>query len=357
MAVMTALALVLTLGSGVALAAGTTRYVAPGGSDTTNCASAAHPCKTIQYAVGQAAAGNTISLAKGTYTEAGQIVIGKNLSIVGKNRANTIIRPAQDTSPAYYDDSSAWILVNAGVTFNLRGVTLNGNGRLIANAIISHGLGIIEGDNFTNIAYNQSGPDYSGAGIALYGANMTVRNNLFSDIGREGVFAAFFSVATITGNDYAGKGDGNWLDYAIEIGHNSTATITGNTISADTGVATVDGSTSAGIIVHSYYDVTGVSSGATITGNWITDNTDGIAVGILADDASVVVAHWNDLSGNSRYGAMTTSTSTTVDATCNWWGSASGPGPVGPGTGTGVSAGVTFHPWLASSNLHRGKCH
>jgi hypothetical protein len=44
-----------------------------------------------------------------------------------------------------------------------------------------------------------------------------------------------------------------------------------------------------------------------------------------------------------------------VDATCNWWGAANGPGPVGPGSGDKVTTGVTFISWLKSTNLN-GKC-
>ncbi|HKR00345.1 MAG TPA: thrombospondin type 3 repeat-containing protein [Pyrinomonadaceae bacterium] len=40
---------------------------------------------------------------------------------------------------------------------------------------------------------------------------------------------------------------------------------------------------------------------------------------------------------------------TPVNGTCNWWGSASGPGPVGPGTGAKVSPNVNYTPWLTSS--------
>ena len=311
------------------------------------------PCKTpaystIQAAVSAAPAGATISVCPGTYTEVGQIVIARNLTIKGSKA--TIVRPAQSTSASYYEDSSAWILVNPGVTFNLSGVTLNGNGRSITNAIISHGFGKIENNSFTNIEYNQSGPDYSGAGIALYGAQMTVRNNHFTDIGREGIFVAFFSTATITGNVYTGKGDGNWLDYGIEVSHNSTAVISGNTITASTGVATVDGSQSAGISVHSDYDLSGTTSGATITNNVITGNTDGINVGETVDDVSVVTAHRNNLANDAGYGVV--SSAATVNATCNWWGSASGPSGVGPGTGSAVSAHVTFSPWLMKSHLN-----
>lgn len=315
-----------------------------------NVSTTAYP--TVQAAVADSSC-STIKVAPGTHTEAGQIVINRNLSIVGANKNTTIIRTSTDTTGAYLDDSSAWILVNSGFTFNLSGVTLNGGGMKITNAILSHGSGTIDGNIIKNIAFEQSGPAYNGAGIALYGANMKVSNNDFSDIGREGVFTALSSTATIKDNTYTGKGTGNWLDYAFEVGHNSTASITGNTVSANTGVATVDGSTSAGILVSTYYDVTGTASGATITKNTITGNTEGIAVGASPTDASVVVAHNNDVSGNSTNGVS--STNAHVNATCNWWGAANGPSSVGSGSGDHVTANVTFSPWLKTSNLN-GSC-
>ncbi len=320
------------------ITAASTLYVAPSGSGGGSCSTPAY--NTIQAAVAAATAGDTVFVCPGTYVETGQIVIGKNLSIAGADKATTIIKPAQDTSAAYKDDSSAWILVDAGVTFGLSGVTLDGTGRLVTNAIISHGHGLINGNIFTNIAYNESGPDYSGAGIALYGSDMTVSDNVFGAIGREGVFAAFQSAATITGNVYTGKGAGNWLDYGIEVGRSSTAVISGNTITGNTGVATADGSTSAGVLVSSYFDGSGPTSGATITGNTITGNTDGIEVGFDQADVAAVSAHHNVLSGNV-HGVL--STHPTVDATDNWWGCNLGPGTSGC---AGVSGNVTFNPWL-----------
>lgn len=50
------------------LQAGTTRYVAASGTDSGNCTSPASPCRSIQYAVNQAAAGDRILVASGTYT-------------------------------------------------------------------------------------------------------------------------------------------------------------------------------------------------------------------------------------------------------------------------------------------------
>src|SRR5947208_12488649 len=69
------LAVALTLILGLMLfnlgasAAGTNRYVANGGSDTTDCSSSSTPCATIQYAVSQSSANDTINVMAGTYTE------------------------------------------------------------------------------------------------------------------------------------------------------------------------------------------------------------------------------------------------------------------------------------------------
>src|SRR2546426_2826241 len=61
---------------------GTTRYVSPGGSDTANdCTNKQKPCRHVQYAVGVASAGDTISLDTGTYVE--QVTIGINLTLTG----------------------------------------------------------------------------------------------------------------------------------------------------------------------------------------------------------------------------------------------------------------------------------
>ncbi len=46
----------------------------------------------------------------------------------------------------------------------------------------------------------------------------------------------------------------------------------------------------------------------------------------------------------------------TADASCNWWGAASGPGgPGGAGTGDGIGTGVGFSSWLTTNNLN-GTC-
>ncbi|MGC1375859.1 MAG: choice-of-anchor Q domain-containing protein, partial [Anaerolineales bacterium] len=51
------------------------RYVAPGGVDAGSCNNLATPCATINYALSQAASGNTVYVAQGTYTGSGAEVV------------------------------------------------------------------------------------------------------------------------------------------------------------------------------------------------------------------------------------------------------------------------------------------
>ena len=52
---------------------------------------------TIQAAISAAVDGDIINVAAGTYAEVGQIVINKDLSIVGENKLTTIINPTANT--------------------------------------------------------------------------------------------------------------------------------------------------------------------------------------------------------------------------------------------------------------------
>ena len=98
-----------------------------------------------------------------------------------------------------------------------------------------------------------AGSDSNGVGAGA--ASLTVTNSTFENIGRIGILVkGDASTATITGNTYTGKGDGDWLDYGIEFGAGGTGTVTGNTITGATGVASTDSSTSAGIQVTNALD-------------------------------------------------------------------------------------------------------
>jgi len=323
---------------------GTTHYVATTGLNS-NDGTSAHPWQTIQYAVTTAAAGDTINVAAGIYIEVGQLHITNNLTIVGADKANTIIKPAQDTGNS--GDARGWFLVNAGTTFKLSNVTLDGTGHLVYMGLYYWGNGTVVNCNITNIKYNES-TDYDGRGIIIKG-NVDVSNSTFTAMGRIGV-QYYGGSGTASNNTFVGKGDGDWLDYAFDIGNGAIVTIDHNTVSGNTGVALSDSSSSAAVVVDTYF---GLGTTATITNNNLNNNTIGIAVGINGADASHVTAHNNNLAGNTD-GVANFGTLNLVDATNNWWNSNTGPTCTSNagGKGDAVSDNVTYTPWLTlpSSN-------
>jgi parallel beta-helix repeat protein len=72
-------ALVGLTGSAAAAAPNATRYVSTSGTDTGDCITS--PCRTIGYAVAQATARDTVSVASGTYDES--VTVTEQLSLVG----------------------------------------------------------------------------------------------------------------------------------------------------------------------------------------------------------------------------------------------------------------------------------
>ena len=319
-------------------------------SATTTCVAVTDTtCNSIQSAIAAATDGDTINVAAGTYTEVGQIIIGKNLSIVGADKNTTIIKPSANTS-GVSDDTAAWILVQSGKEFNLSNVTLDGDSptRLVNWGLTTYGTGIIDNVIVKNIKY----ATYAGRGIVIFG-NIIISNSRFENIQRIGVHVRgaysgpAIGSATITNSTFVGKGNGDFLDYGIEVGAGASATITGNTISGARGIAATDGSDSAGILVTDYY---GTGTTATVTGNVITNNSTGLYVGYSNTDASVVTASQNSFSGNT-YAVQ--STNPTVNAANNWWGAVSGPtnATTSPtGTGDGITDNILFTPWYIDSS-------
>jgi len=270
----------------------------------------------INSAITSASTGDTIELAAGVFSEGPQIHLTDKLTIDGQGCGSTIIKPTADTATS--GDARGWFLVDDGVEFHLSDVKLDGSGYKIYQAIRHKGFGTIDHVCFDEIKYDESGPTYGGVAIAAFGSSGSV-NTLgctFEEIGRVGILQ--WISGTISGNTYTGKDTGNWLDYFVDT-QGAVVTIDNNDMTKCTGVASVDGSTSAGILVTTL-NVNGAD--VTITNNDIFGCTTGIAVGYDSSDTSTVVANYNNIVGND-YGVD--STAPLVDATCNWWGNAYGP--------------------------------
>jgi Pectate lyase superfamily protein len=306
---------------------------------------------TIQGAIAASTSGDTIQVAAGTYVESGQIVIDKNLTIIGADKATTIIQTDQSTGSG--GNAGGWFLVNAGFTFNISNLTIDGTGFDVRQAIRS--LGDLNVDNcaFENIAY----PGYLGWGVVMF-ANGTVNNSQFTNIGRIGINAAGDNTRTvsITNNTYTGKGAGDYLDYGIVVNYGATATISGNTISNIYGVAVSDGSTSAATMITTGF---GAGTNVTYTGNTIFDASYGVAVGgNIANGNPTVTLSGNSITNISDYAVESYVTDGTnypqIVATENWWGNITGPlqATTNPtGLGVEVSDRVSYRPWFVDASM------
>lgn len=367
----------------IAQACPTTRYVSTTGSDADNdCRDSLVPCATIQHAIDEACpSGDVIRLDADTYAEGPQILVHKSVSLVGAGKTSTVVQPTGNTGTS--GDGRGWFVVPPGATFDVSDLTFDGSGFLIYQAIRNRGDGgAIDNVRFTEIKFNESGPTYQGVAVAAFGTGpVDVIDSMFDQIGRVGVqyFGAGVAGSTFSGNMYTGKGAGDFLDYALDISAGATVTVSGNTVSGNRGVASSDGSNSAGVLVSTYF---GAGTNATIEGNLFEDNSHGVFVGystancpgpdaecdtsaatvtcnlfsgndsgmtVNVEDGASVSVTMNSFVGNGEGVDADSIFSGSVDGIDNWWGAADGPSGVGPGSGDAVTAGVSFAPFATGA--------
>ncbi|MPZ67930.1 MAG: hypothetical protein GEU71_00175 [Actinobacteria bacterium] len=345
------------LGSGTDTA-GTTGFQGDFSSLYVDAASAqTGSAEPIQESEDVALPGGTVNLKPGTHTE-GNLVIDKSLTVVGVGAAE--IHPAA-SFPNNNNAGSAWILVNQGVDFDLSNVSLVGTGFSVRQGLRSHGNTTVDSVDFDSLG----SPGYGGFAVMGFGgtvpgglgsdshsgglsaSHLTITNSTFTDYGRVGVLIkGTGSTATISNNVFVGKGLGNHLDYAVEVGAGGTADVSDNSISNNRGTALSDGSTSAGILVTDYF---GGGTSATVTDNDLFDNSTGIYLGYLISDESSLTAHLNRFDDNDS-AALNASDESVFVADNNWWDDPSGPTHLlnAGGIGQLIEGDVAFTPWCVN---------
>ena len=249
---------------------------------------------TIQAAVTDAITtdGDTITVAAGTYVEVGQILINKDLTIVGEDKLTTIVKPANDTAGG--GSAQAFIFVESGKTLNLSNFTIDCDGRLVRNAIRLQGSGSIDNNIIKNVYYSH----YNAWGIAYdYSVGSqawSITNNTFQNIERVCILVdGQTNTATITGNEFIGKGSGDYVNYGIETGDGAISTISSNSFTGFQGVASSDGSESACVMVSSYF---GPNPYISVTGNILNNSSFGVMVGYNGTDTSDAAISGNTFS-------------------------------------------------------------
>jgi len=268
-------------------------YVSTTGDDGNDCLSWATACRTIQAAVNKASAGDTIYVAAGTYDNTINIDTRSNLSIVGENKDTTIVK-SSTTLPwnvgGYGTSRQTVLRVVNSTGINVRNLTFDFD-LVKANQVFGvlwwDSTGTVE----NNILKNMSVPDASG-GYYEFGAYVrapsytdgsraavSFTGNTFIDAGRVGILTHEYVHATISGNTFYKVMDD--FGYAMEIGSQSTASITGNTIYGYDTPAASDGSTSAGIYVENCFTSGSphVVKNVTLSGNEIYDSQYALYVG------------------------------------------------------------------------------
>jgi len=265
---------------------------------------------SIQDAVTAAADNDTILIKAGTHTLTSQLVISKSLTIVGEDEATTIIVPGFSTGSS--GDSRGLILVNNNATVNLSDISIDGNGFNVYQTIRVNNADTFNVSDITirNISYTQ----YVGFGIALMDTNGSIENVSMSNIERVGTMVFGNSNYNVDNYKYTGKGNGDWLDYGIELGGGGNANIRNSNISNCRGIASSDGSTSGAIMATTYY---GSGTGGNIEYSDFENNSTAILVGYDSSDTSIVKAQYNDFANND---IAVSTTSPQVDARNNSWG-------------------------------------
>jgi len=255
------------------------------------------------------------------YARGGIVASGDNSTNPDPNAiitGNTVTGPGMDVSVTYAPNG---IQIGYGATGEVTGNTVSGNG--------------------------WPGTDWTGSGILVAMSDgVEVDDNTVT--GNEtgiGVCGYMWAPDGITANGtriHDNMVDGN--TYGISIQNKSVnTTIENNTIKN----SSYDGIDICNFDYSGYYGPP--PTGTTIQGNTITanntenDETSGgiwVAGGVNGDEVSV---NFNNIVGNNGFGVLNTSTTNTIDATNNWWGTA-----VESEIAAMVSGNVDYDPWIGA---------
>ena len=314
---------------------------------------------SISAALGDAGC-TTINVAAGTYPE--HVTINRAVTLNGANANIAGFDPRGAESFITGDSTGAVEIRSDNVTFN---------GFNVAGHINDLGAGILvatttQGVDISNnvIAANQIGVNIGSVGTSTVEFNLFDINNEPGFNGGTAIYSEHSTNLVIDHNDIRNHTSGypvqifaenevahSNLQFSFNTVHDNSLGmlmlgITGGTIRGNT----IVGSSGAQGILFG-----GGDSNISVTDNGIFAGSAGVLVqdaGYGLPDSSNITINRNHLADHTDFGVNNGGGYVgLLDATCNWWAAADGPGPVGPGTGDKVSTDVTFAPWLTSSDL------
>ncbi len=379
--------------------ASTVRHVATTGADSGDCSSAASPCLTINYAVTQATAGDTVQVAAGTYPELvtvdrSLVFEGANAGIsaasdAGSRTAESVVKgfrsPATKPGWPYPSTDQEFSATIDGFTIDPQGDTT------LLSASTYHLVSLFGGPDVT-VANNvfDGGPfdpacgytctTMTDAALNIQSGTFTVTGNLFTDFRAPIDISQHDAAHPIVSGTIAANAFTHITSRAIWLYDDATpgawpgVTVSDNDFDATgwdnpswgpaaivttTGGNDVSGNTitkfSSGVFAQVCDGSDPGTAPNVYSGNSFLANRSGIqyyVVGTSCDPVHATITG-NDFVGNTSWGVRWNGEAppNDLDATCNWWGAAGGANTTGADTAT---AGVTTSPWSTSSG---GPCY
>ncbi len=279
------------------------------GADTFYCGYDAFP--TVQEGVDAVAAGGTVDVAAGTYTE--QVTIDKALTLSGAGQGQTFIDlPGSPTTVATQIGSHAPEATVYGIA-----VIAPASGVTISNLTVdgessTNGLDGCSGNHLAGIAFQDASGTVSGVslpdwapqtGVGCGGAagvqveagtgtaQVAVAGTSVSGYGKSGIFAGGAGATlAATGDTVTGTPTGSVATNGIEIDYGAAGSVQGSTVTGNDYTGTPNATDpqadyAAGVLLYG-----DGASAATVSGNTLTDNQIGIesvASGVTADDNTI----------------------------------------------------------------------
>jgi hypothetical protein len=313
--------------------------------------------KTIQAAVTQVSANGTVIVAAGAYTE--NVTIAKAVTLNGAQA--TVATSGRTFSDAAESTLTGQILVNAadvtidgfsltnpGQAFGIVVKTAGNNAQIKNNFIQNVGALTLPGGGGAQAVYLENGPD----DVSIIGNDM---QNISSDRSVKAILIGDSSSVnpsenvTVEGNSMANITSAVRGAYGL-IANNGAGT--SNLIVRDNTIDTLTGSWAHGIGLE------GPTPNALVEFNRISNFT------TLGSDSIAVFFEANPVYATSKVNRNSFTfvvagiavhpllPAGAMNATCNWWGAATGPSGANIGSGVVVGPNVVFTPWLITSDLN-----
>lgn len=244
-------------------------------------------------------------------------------------------------APTLHNNTITSVFGNStGGTVDFTGIKINA--RLAANK-----ENIIGSANIAN-SINLSGVDVFANGVLVNGfaENVSVTDDLVANISATGTNSSAVNGVQLNGTGtvvISGNDIHNLNAVAVKgilikpSGGNSTVTIKSNVL---TGV-----NTNTGTGIETNIPPSSISN-IIATDNTVNNWQSGFLVNAASESTLTQTVQSNTVTGNQT--GYVNQSSQPQNATCNWWGSASGPGGAGPGTGDPVGPNIIFSPWATT---------